>query len=94
MLDVSEKDGTVILAVHAVPRASRSEIVGEMDGALKVKIAAPPVGGAANAELVKFFAKKLAVAKADVEIVSGRASRVKLVRVTGVTARQVRDAIG
>ena len=46
--------------------SSRSEIVGEIDGALKVKLASPPVGGAANAELIKLFAKKFGVAKRDI----------------------------
>lgn len=69
--------------VRVVPRASKSEVVGEHDGALKVRIALPPVDGAANEELVKLLAKSFGVSKSAVEIVSGRSSRTKQVRVKG-----------
>lgn len=71
----------LILTVQVVPRASRSEIVGEHDGALRVRIAAPPVDGAANEELIKLLAKTFAVAKRDVSVVSGQTSRIKRVRI-------------
>jgi uncharacterized protein (TIGR00251 family) len=71
----------ILLNVHVVPRASRSEIVGEIDGVLKVRIAAPPVDGAANDELIKVLAKKFGVAKSKVSVVSGLTSRKKRVRV-------------
>ena len=47
----TEKDGAVIFTVRVAPRASKTEIVGKFDGALKIRIASPPVDGAANAEL-------------------------------------------
>lgn len=65
--------------------SSRSEIVGEIDGALKVKLASPPVGGAANAELIKFFAKKFGVAKSDIEIVSGETSKNKRIKINNLS---------
>lgn len=55
MINYSEKDGTLTFNVRVVTRASRSEIVGEHDGALRVRIAAPPVEGAANEELVRLL---------------------------------------
>jgi uncharacterized protein len=67
--------------VLVVPRASRSEVVGEHNGSLRVRIAAPPVDGAANNELVKVLAKVFEVAKSDVEIVSGLRSKLKRVTV-------------
>ena len=91
MIDISEKNGAVIFTVRVVPRASRSEIVGELDGTLKVRIASPPVDGAANAELIRLFAKTLRVSKSDVEIVSGQSSKTKLVHITGVTTDQIRS---
>jgi uncharacterized protein len=73
----NEKDGAIIFTVRVVPRASKSEIVGEMDGALKVRIASPPVDGAANAELIKVLAKNFGVAKSAIEIVGGQTSKTK-----------------
>lgn len=73
------------LLIRVVPRASRSEIVGMHDGALKVRLAAPPVDGAANAELVKVLAKAFGVAKGGVEIVSGETSKTKRVRIAGAS---------
>ena len=69
--------------VRVVPRSSRSEIVGLHDGALKVKLNAPPVDGAANDELVKLLAKEFKVAASAIEIVRGHTSRSKRVRVRG-----------
>ena len=89
---IVEKNGAVQFAVRVVPRASKSEVVGEHDGALKVRIASPPVDGAANAELIKLLAKLLKIPKSDVEIVGGESSRSKQVRVSGVTSIQI-DAI-
>lgn len=83
MIQFTEKDGSVTFNVRVVPRASKSEIVGEHDGALKVRIAAPPVDGAANDELVKLLAKNLGIAKSAIEIISGQSSKTKQVRVVG-----------
>ena len=85
MVDFSIRDGSVTFAVRVQPRASRSEIVGELDGALKIRLAAPPVDGAANEELIRFLAKAFGVARAQIEIISGATARQKLLRVGGVT---------
>jgi uncharacterized protein (TIGR00251 family) len=53
---IAETDGGVTFAVHVVPRSSRNQIVGVEGGALKVKLSAPPVEGAANAALIEFVA--------------------------------------
>ena len=74
----------VEIAVRVQPRASRSEIVGVHDDALKVRVKAPPVEGAANDELTKLLAKKLRVPRSSVEVVRGHTSRSKRVRVTGI----------
>jgi len=92
-LEISESGGAVILTVRVVPRASKSAIVGELDGALKVRIASPPVDGAANAELIKLMAKTFGAAKADVEIVSGQTSKQKRVRIGGVTASHIKTVL-
>ena len=70
------------ITVRVVPRASKSEVVGEIDGVLKVRVAAPPVDGAANAELVKLLAKHFEVAKRSIELIAGEAGRVKRIRIS------------
>lgn len=85
MIDYSEKDGVLTFKVLVAPRASRSEIVGEHNGALRVRIAAPPVDGAANEELIRKLARALGVKRGAVEITAGQTSKTKQVRVTGLS---------
>jgi hypothetical protein len=68
-------DGAVTFDVRVVARASRTAAAGEHDGALKVRVAAPPVEGAADAELLCFLARELGLSARSVEIVSGHASK-------------------
>ena len=86
MIRLTEQNGALIFSVRVVPRAARSEIAGEHEGALRVRIAAPPVEGAANVELVRTLARALGVPARSVEITSGHASKTKLVRVAGAAA--------
>lgn len=94
MIEINEVYGGVEFQVRVIPRASKTEIVGELAGAVKIRVTSPPVDGAANAELVKLFAKTLHIAKSNVEIVSGQTSKTKRIRITGVTAEQMRNALG
>lgn len=71
--------------VWVQPRASRTELAGSRDGALRVRIAAPPVDGAANAELVRFLARRLRVPRGNIAIVAGEGSRSKRVVVEGLS---------
>lgn len=82
-----------MLNIRVVPRASRSEIVGVYDGVLKVRIASPPVNGAANSEVIKLLAKKLGVGRSSVAIASGETSKAKQIRINGVTAAEVRSRL-
>ena len=84
MIQFTEKENSIVFAVRVVPRASKSEIVGEHDGALKVRVASPPVDGAANQELIKLLAKTFGVSKTDVEIVGGHASKIKQIKIVGL----------
>jgi len=77
-------DGDVLLTVRVQPRASRTEIAGEIDGAVKIRLASPPVDGAANRALVAFLAKRLGRPKAAVRIERGERARLKVVRVSGL----------
>lgn len=81
----SVANGAVSFAIRVIPRASLSEIAGEHDGAVKVRLAAPPVDGAANAELIKLLAKRFGVAKSDVAIVAGETSKNKRVKISNIT---------
>jgi uncharacterized protein len=87
-------DEAVTFTVRVIPRSSRSEIVGEYDGAIKVRLTSPPVDGAANAELIKLFAKKLGVARSAITIESGESSKTKRLRAAGVTAEELRSVLG
>ncbi|HYG79231.1 MAG TPA: DUF167 domain-containing protein [Pyrinomonadaceae bacterium] len=89
MIRCSERDGALVFAVRVVPRASRSGVAGEHGGALRVRVAAPPVDGAANEELVRTLARALGVAPRDVEITSGHASKLKQVRVLNATRERL-----
>ena len=86
MIKYKDKDGRLTFKVRVVPRASRSEIVGEHDGALRVRIAAAPVEGAANEELVKFLARALKVPRNAVVVIGGQTSRLKSIAVSGIAA--------
>ena len=94
MINVTENESSLTFTIRVVPRASKSEIVGEVEGSLKVRIAAPPVDGAANGEVVKVLAKAFGVAKSNVSIVSGETSKTKRVRVIGATPEQLRQLAG
>jgi uncharacterized protein (TIGR00251 family) len=69
------------ITVRVTPRSSKSEVVGTVDGVLKVRLKAPPVDGAANEELVKVLAMEFGVPRSNIEIVSGHTSRTKRVRI-------------
>ncbi|HEY6208764.1 MAG TPA: DUF167 domain-containing protein [Gemmatimonadales bacterium] len=73
-----------IIAVHVMPRARKTEVAGRHGAAIKIKVAAPPVQGAANAELVRFIAERLRVPRDAVTIRSGAAGRRKTIAVEGV----------
>ena len=89
-LRVDVKGTVVRVAVHVQPRASRSEIIGQHGAALKVRLQAPPVDGAANEALVRLLADSLGVPQRAVRVVAGATSRSKTVEVDGTTVGAVR----
>lgn len=89
MIKSTEKTDDAILTIRVVPRASKSEIVGFTDGVLKVRIASPPVDGAANAELVKLLSKTFDVSKSRIEILSGQTSKTKQVKICGIKSHDL-----
>ena len=78
---IQEKEDYFIINLKVVPNAKKSEIVGILDDALKIKISAPPVEGKANAQIIKFFCDYLNVSKSKLEIISGEKSKYKLLKV-------------
>jgi uncharacterized protein len=87
--EIQERDGEMIFAVRVVPRASRNAIEGEYQGALKVRLTAPPVDDRANDALRRLLAGRLKAPVSAVRIVAGEKSRTKRVSVVGVTRAEV-----
>ncbi len=82
-IDFKEEGGAITFSVRVAPRASKTAAAGTHDGALKVRVAAPPVEGAANDELVRYLARALGVPRSAVQIVAGHSSKSKRVRAEG-----------
>lgn len=91
---ITKSDRGVRLTLFIQPKASKNEIIGPHNGALKVKITAPPVDGKANAELVEFLSETLGIPKRQIEILKGETGRNKSVEITGLTAEEVSTKLG
>jgi uncharacterized protein (TIGR00251 family) len=85
--------GTVSFPVRVQPRASRDEIAGTLDGALKIRLRAPAVENRANEALAAFLADVLKRPKSAVRILSGEHGRNKRVEISGVTRQQILDLL-
>jgi uncharacterized protein (TIGR00251 family) len=90
---ITSTPGGIVIDVRVTPRASRSGIDGTHDGALRVRLNAPPVDGAANDALITLMADVLDVPKRAVTIVGGQTSRTKRVRVDGISADAAQQRI-
>ncbi|MFN0085357.1 MAG: DUF167 domain-containing protein [Blastocatellia bacterium] len=86
MIRLTEKEDGVSFAVRVQPRASRSGVAGEIDGVLKLRLAAPPVDGEANEELIRLLARLLDLPRANFSLLSGATSRNKTVFARGISA--------
>jgi len=84
----------VRLRVKVVPRASLSEVAGTHGNMVRIRLAAPPVDGAANNELVRFIADALSVPRAAIRLVSGQSSRSKVILIDSITLEQARLGLG
>jgi uncharacterized protein len=84
LIKLKEQGNSLIFTVRVIPRSSKSEIAGELDRMLKIRLAAPPVEGAANAELIKFLSKTFGISKSNVHILSGEMSRTKQIEIAGL----------
>jgi uncharacterized protein (TIGR00251 family) len=92
VIDPSENG--IVIAVRVIPRAGRTGLAGTRDGALLVRLAAAPVEGAANDELVEALARALDVPRRSVTIASGTRSRTKRVHVAGIGVDAARARLG
>jgi uncharacterized protein (TIGR00251 family) len=82
------------IRVKLIPRSSRSRIVGKEGETYKVKVNSPPVDGKANKELISFISKTLGISKGNIEIISGKTSRIKLLRLRGIDKESVAALMG
>lgn len=89
LIDCTEQNNSITFMVRVVPRAARSEAAGEHNGALRVRVSAPPVEGAANEELMRTLARAFSVPRRAVEILSGQTGKLKRVRVSGARRAQL-----
>jgi uncharacterized protein (TIGR00251 family) len=87
-------EAATIFKIHLLPRASRDEICGLQGDAIKVKVTAPPIEGRANMALQRFIAEKLHLASSQVEIMAGKRSREKILKVSGISRAEVEKALG
>jgi len=78
-----------ILAVKVTPGAKRNAVTALKEGVWNIKIAAPPVEGRANEELLAFLSKKLNVCKSSLSVIKGRTSHFKLVSVSGLSQKEI-----
>jgi uncharacterized protein len=94
LIPLQETGRGVTFAVKIHPRARKNAITGELDGALKLSLTSPPVEDRANQACIEFFAKLLKLPRSSVTIASGQTSRQKVIRVSGLSADEVRRRIG
>jgi uncharacterized protein (TIGR00251 family) len=92
-ISIRETSAGAVFRIRVVPRASRREIAGVQDDALKLRITAAPVEGKANEECIRLLAEVLGVKKVQVTIIAGHTSRTKTVAVEGLKADQVASRI-
>ena len=93
MIPIHESALGATFAVKVHPRARQNAITGELGDALKVSLTSPPIEGKANEACIEFFANLLKVPRSSVTIAAGQSSRSKVLRITGLTAQQVRDRL-
>jgi uncharacterized protein (TIGR00251 family) len=89
MISLKESKKGLTFDIQVIPHASRAEIAGEKDGAVKVRVTAPPVEGAANEACIKLLARELGLKKSQMVIFSGLKSRKKTVTVKNVSKSEL-----
>lgn len=90
----TRKDGKLLLSLYVQPRASKNELAGLYDGALKLRLTTPPVDGKANKAVLAFLAKLLKIPKSSLVLESGVKNRRKQIRIHGLDEETVRSLLG
>jgi uncharacterized protein len=97
MIPLRESEAGISFAVRVQPRASRTAVLGVFgegeEAALKLALSAPPVEGQANEALIRFFADLFSIPRSTIAIIGGAQSRNKLVRIAGVSEKQIRERL-
>jgi uncharacterized protein len=93
LIEISERDGLVCFMVRVQPRASRDAVAGEVEGALKIRLTAPPVDDRANEALRWFLAAELKIGISAVRIAGGERGRAKRIEVRGVERGRILDLL-
>lgn len=92
-LDLKPGKGYCLIRIRVTPKASRNEVVGIVEGCLRIRIQAPPVEGAANEKAREFLAELLGLSRRDVELEKGQTNRVKVFRIAGLGEAEIRNRI-
>ena len=90
MIPIQETATGISFQVKVHPRAKKNGITGTLGEALKLSLTAPPIEGRANEACIEFFARLLKVPRSSITIASGQSSRLKVIRITGITAAELR----
>jgi len=94
VLNIQESDEGLRIEVKVQPRSSRNQISGEQEGALKVKLTAPPVEGEANQALVNFLSRLLKLPRKNIILIRGETTRNKLIEIRGISKEQLLQTLG
>ncbi len=90
---INETPTGLELHIRAMPRASKNEIQGLHDGALKIRLTTPPIDGKANQALIKFLSKTLHISKTQIELTQGETSRNKTLRISGLSKNELQERL-
>ena len=90
---IQETEDAVLFKIKVQPRSSKNQICGLQSDALKIKLTAPPVDGAANAAILRFLAEQLSIPQSALKIISGQTSQHKLIRAEGLKLEQIMERL-
>jgi len=94
MLDIKEDNGEALFPIILKPKSKKNEVIGLHDGALKIKVTAPPIDGAANEACRKLLAKILGVGKSNILIIKGKKTSRKIIRCKTLTGKELKNSLG
>ena len=89
LAEVKASENCFIIALYCQPGAKNTEVQGEHDGRLKIRLAAPPIEGKANEALIQWLSKTLEIKRSQIELLAGDLSRLKRVKINGLTVQEL-----